>query len=137
MSNSNHNRKEIVLYLLFGGLSFVISISSYTFCNVVIGINELTANIISWVLAVSFSYITNRIWVFDSPTNTFRETLKQMYSFFTGRVITLLLEEVILFVFITLLHFHSVVIKVAAQVIVIIANYVISKLVVFKKPDRK
>ena len=132
MNNLRSEKKEIFLYLLFGGLSFVISIVSYSYFNIIVGLNELIANIISWVLAVTFSYATNRIWVFNSPTNTFREFLKQMCSFFAGRIITLLLEEAILFVFITLLGFNSVIIKVIAQVMVIVANYIISKLVVFK-----
>ena len=78
-------------------------------------------------------FFTNRIWVFNAPTNGAKEFFAQLISFFGGRVVTLVIEEVILLVFITWLHFPSMVIKIIAQVVVIVLNYVISKLVVFKK----
>ena len=95
--------------------------------------NELVANIFSWILAVLFAFFTNRIWVFDGKTNGAKEFFVQMMNFFGGRVATLVVEEVILFVFITKLGFGSMVVKIAAQVIVIVLNYVISKLWVFRK----
>ena len=110
--------KEMLLYLFFGGLTFVISVITYAFFNVSLGMNELVANI---------------IWVFDGKTNGEKEFLVQMINFFGGRVATLVVEEVILFVFITKLGFGSMVVKIAAQVIVIVLNYVISKLWVFRK----
>ena len=93
------------------------------------GINELVANVLSWIITVLFAFLTNRVWVFQSPTNGVSEFVKQMFAFYSGRVITLIIEEVILLVFITWLGFNSMVIK----VIVILLNYVISKLVIFKK----
>ena len=119
----------MLLYLFFGGLTFVISVITYAFFNVSLGMNELVANIFSWILAVLFAFFTNRIWVFDGKTNGEKEFLVQMINFFGGRVATL----VILFVFITKLGFGSMVVKIAAQVIVIVLNYVISKLWVFRK----
>ena len=115
--------KEVLLYLFFGGLTF----------NVSMGINELIANVMSWVLAVLFAFATNRVWVFQAPTHTITEFLKQMLSFFGGRVVTLVIEEIILLVFITWLGFNSMVVKVIAQVIVIVLNYVISKFFVFSE----
>ena len=125
--------KEVLLYLLFGGLTFVLSIASYIFFDVVFFMNELIANVLSWILAVSFAYVTNKIWVFDAPTHTTKELLKQMISFWGGRVATLVIEELILLVFVTLLAFPSVPVKVVAQVIVIVLNYVTSKCFIFDK----
>ena len=123
--------KEIILYLLFGGLTTVISIVTYIFFEVTFGMNELLANIFSWILAVLFAFVTNKIWVFHAPTDTLREFIKQIIVFFGGRVATLVVEEIILFVFVTLLTFPSVTVKVVAQVIVIVLNYVISKFWIF------
>ena len=123
--------KEVLLYLLFGGLTFVVSIASYVFFDVILAMNELVANVLSWIFAVSFAFVTNKIWVFGAPSRTVKEFLKQMISFFGGRVATLVIEELILLVFVTLLAFPSVPVKVVAQVIVIILNYVISKFIVF------
>lgn len=127
--------KEILLYLFFGGLTFVVSIVTYAYFNVVLGINELVANVISWVLAVLFAFVTNRIWVFQAPTHTAGEFVRQMVSFFGGRVLTLVVEELILLVFITVLHFASMPVKVVAQIVVIVLNYIISKLIVFRKKE--
>lgn len=111
----------------------MISVITYAFFNVSLGMNELVANIFSWILAVLFAFFTNRIWVFDGKTNGAKEFFVQMINFFGGRVATLVVEEVILFVFITKLGFGSMVVKIAAQIIVIVLNYVISKLWVFRK----
>ncbi|MBQ6844156.1 MAG: GtrA family protein [Agathobacter sp.] len=123
--------KEVLLYLFFGGLTFCVSIASYAFFDITLAMNELVANVLSWILAVTFAYITNKIWVFDAQTHSAGEVVKQMVSFFGGRVATLVIEELILLVFVTLLAFPSVPVKVVAQVIVIVLNYVISKFLVF------
>lgn len=125
--------KEILLCLFFGGLTFLVSVISYAFFNIQIGWNALVANIGSWILAVAFAYITNRIWVFDSNASTAADFIKEITSFIGGRVVTLVIEELILFIFITNLGMNSMLVKIVAQVIVIVLNYVISKLIVFKK----
>lgn len=125
--------KEVLLYLFFGALAFCVSISTYAFFNVLLDLNELVANILSWVITVLFAFFTNRVWVFNSNTSNLKEFLKQMIAFFGGRILTLIIEEVILFVFITLLSFSSMAVKVVAQIIVILLNYVISKILVFRE----
>lgn len=124
--------KELLLYLFFGGLTFLVSISSYAVFNIRIGWNALTANIASWILAVAFAYVTNRIWVFTSSADSKRGIAREVVSFVSGRIVTLVIEELILLVFVTALEMNSILIKIVAQVIVIALNYVISKLVVFK-----
>ena len=84
--------KEILLYLFFGGLTFLVSIISYAFFNIQIGWNALIANIGSWILAVSFAYVTNRIWVFDSNAETIADFIKEITSFVGGRVATLVID---------------------------------------------
>lgn len=124
--------KEVLLYILFGGVSTVVSIGSFVLCDTVLGINELVANVISWVLAVSTAYATNRTWVFGSEA-TGRAFWKEMVSFFSGRVLTLLMEEAILLVFVTWLDFPGTWVKLAAQIAVLVGNYFLSKLIIFKK----
>ena len=124
--------KEILLYILFGGVATVVSIGSFVICDTTLGMNELIANVISWVLAVATAYATNRTWVFGSRTRG-KEFWKELVSFFSGRVLTLLMEEAILLIFVTWLGFPGVWIKVAAQIAVLVGNYFISKLIIFKK----
>lgn len=125
--------KEILLYLFFGGLAFVVSIATYAFFYVICGLNELVANVISWIITVTFAFLTNRIWVFDSPVYTVKDFITQLINFFGGRIVTLVIEEAILLIFITWLDMNSMLIKVIAQVVVIVLNYVISKLWIFRK----
>lgn len=125
--------KEVILYIVFGGLTTVVSIASFAWCDVVLRMNPLVANVISWILAVTFAYITNKLWVFDAKTNGIKDILRQAAEFYGGRLLTLGIEEVILLVFINGLGFPSIGVKIAAQVIVLIANYIISKWIVFRE----
>lgn len=129
--------KEVLLYLFFGGLAFLVSIGTYVLFNVFLGMNELIANIFSWIITVLFAFFTNRIWVFQARTNGAIEFVKQMFSFYAGRVITLVAEEAMLLVFITWLGFSSLLVKIIAQIVVIILNYVISKVLIFKPTESK
>lgn len=124
--------KELILYLFFGGLTFLISVLTFALFHTAIGINELLANVYSWIIAVLFAFVTNRSCVFAASTADIKELAKQTLSFLLSRVITLVIEELILFIFITEIGFPSIVIKVIAQVIVIFLNYLFSKYIVFK-----
>ncbi len=124
--------KEIAAYIFFGGLTTLVSIGSFALFDLVMGIDPLIANVFSWVLAVLFAYVTNRRWVFDSSAKGARGVLREMTSFFAGRLLTLGIEELILLVFITWLGFNDMAIKIVAQAVVMVSNYLISKLVVFR-----
>ena len=125
--------KEVLMYLFFGGITFFLNIALYAWLDGMLGINALIANVICWVVCVLFQYFTNRTWVFDGQVDSAAGFLKQMASFFGGRLFTLVVEEAILAVFITWLGFNSMAVKLIAQVVVIVLNYIISKLIVFKK----
>ena len=124
--------KEVLLYLFFGGVAFFLNIGLFILLHEVVGIEVLTSNAISWVICVIFQYITNKLWVFESKTEGLNSLLRQLTSFFSGRVFTLLVEEAIIAIFITWLGFHTLTVKLVAQVIVIVLNYIISKKMVFK-----
>lgn len=125
--------KEVLLYLFFGGVTFFLNIFLFAVINYAFGISELINNMIGWVACVLFQFFTNRTWVFESRTSGTSGFLKQMADFFGGRLLTLAAEEVILAVFITWLQLNAMGVKVAAQVIVILLNYLLSKFWVFKK----
>ncbi len=125
--------KEMLLYLFFGGLSFLVSIGSFAFFVYTAGTGELAGNIWSWVCAVLFAYITNRTWVFEDKARDKKGIIREIYLFFSGRIFTLIVEEAIIYAFITKLGFPAVLVKTAAQVIVIVLNYIISKMLVFRK----
>ena len=124
--------KEILLYLFFGGIAFFLNLGLFAFFNSRLLINELISNVICWIICVLFQFFTNRTWVFKPAGDIQQNILKQMTTFFGGRIFTLIIEEIILAIFITWLGFNSFAVKMAAQVIVIVLNYIISKKMVFK-----
>ncbi len=126
--------KEKILYLFFGGLTTLISLITYylltlTILNVNNALELQIANIISWITGFTFAYFTNREYVFNSKNKDFKEFIK----FFLSRIFTLVLDMLIMYIFVTKLKYNNVIFKLVSQIIVIVTNYVVSKLIVFKK----
>ncbi len=131
--------KEIVNYLIFGVLTTVISLVTYyicvyTFLNPEQAVQLQIANVISWVLGVAFAYVTNRKFVFESNE---KNKIKEASKFVTSRIATLLMDMAIMFTGVTLLKFNDKIIKLVSQVGVIIANYLLSKIIVFNKGENE
>lgn len=127
--------KEVISYLIFGVLTTVVSlavyyISVFTFLNPDNSIQLQIANILSWIAGVAFAYFTNRKYVFESKNEN---KLKEATKFVSSRITTLILDMFIMWLGVTILHFSDKLIKLVSQVLVIIGNYVLSKLFVFKK----
>lgn len=127
--------EEVINYLIVGVLTTIVSWAAAwiaeQFLDADISWQNAVINTISWVAGVVFGYFTNRKYVFKS-TNP--QMAKEFISFASGRVSTLLLDVVIMFVTVNLLHMHYWVAKIfISAVLVMIANYVLSKVFVFKK----
>lgn len=125
--------KEVISYLFFGGCTFLVSIISFYIFNKVLSFNEHISNIISWILAVAFAFVTNKVFVFESKAKEKKTVIKELISFVTARLLTLGTEEIILFVGCNLLNIDALIVKIIAQVVVIVSNYFLSKLFIFKK----
>lgn len=130
-----HKNEEIWNYLIVGGLTTLLSLAVYylcvlTFLNPNIPIELQIANVISWIVSVLFAYVTNRLFVFKSKQKNVK---KEAISFIGSRVLTLLLDMLTMYVLVSILHINDKIGKIIAQFIVIVGNYVISKLFVFKK----
>ncbi len=124
---------EVIKYLISGGLTTVVSIGSYWLFADKLGVDPLIANIYSWILAVTFAFFINKLWVFESKTKTKKAFFKEMGLFYGARLASLGGEELILFLTIKLLGMNDIVAKVIAQVFVLIFNYVVSKPLIFRK----
>lgn len=125
--------KEILRYLVVGILTTVVSLGSYylcvaTFLDPDIAWQLQAANIISWVCAVAFAYYANRRFVFDSQE---KNVAKEAAKFALSRVATLLMDMALMFVGVTLLRQNDKVMKLLVQVVIMVANYLFSKLLVF------
>lgn len=126
--------EEIIRYLIIGFFTTVVSLGSYfLFTHTFLSPSALgiqVANVLSWICAVTFAYITNRKLVFKSKNN---KVLKEMLNFFSSRIFSLLMEMLAMFILATLIGVNDFVSKLFCQILVTILNYVLSKLFVFKK----
>ncbi len=128
---------EIINYLIVGFFTTVVSLAVYYFLVFTLldprkAFELQTANIISWIVAVIFAYIANRKVVFKS-TNT--NIKKEASKFFASRIVTLLVDMFIMFITVTIFKFNDKIMKIISNKIVIVLNYVFSKLIVFIKKD--
>ncbi len=128
--------KDVIPYLFFGVCTTVVNVVAYWLCAHVIRLNVMLSTIIAWVLAVLFAYITNRKWVFKSTACTNREIMREILSFFGCRIATGVIDWLCMFVFVELMGLSDVIIKVLANILVIILNYLASKLIIFKRACR-
>lgn len=124
--------KEIINYLIFGGLTTLVSIGTYALFTIVFNIDYLVSNVLSWIIAVLFAFITNKLFVFASKSRSKKQVSKEIVSFFFFRIVSLGIQMIIMYVFVDLLSINDLITKVIAQVIVILSNYIFSKVFVFK-----
>ncbi len=125
--------KEIINYLIFGFLTTVINFVSYYICARIFLIDEVISSILAWFISVLFAYITNKLLVFDQHTDNIKFLIKEMVSFFLARIASGILFDVGTFaVMVKVLHINDIISKFITQVMTIITNYLLSKLVIFK-----
>ena len=127
--------KEGLLYLFFGGCTTLINIISFIiFRQFKLGVD--VSNIIAWLIAVIFAFITNKLFVFDSKNTDRKTVMKETISFLIARVISLGIDTGLLHLMIDFMKIHEVIAKVISNIVVIIVNYIFSKLFIFKKEKK-
>lgn len=136
--NLYNKYEEIINYLVVGILTTIVSLGVkwgllFTIFDASNSLQLQTSIVISWICAVIFAYVTNRIFVFKSKN---KNILKELIDFFGSRILTLIIESIIMWFFITLLDLNTdiwvFIWTIFAQVVIIVLNYVFSKLFVFK-----
>lgn len=139
--------KELIVYGIFGLCTTVVNLLVFKLSNVFLGDEKyLVSNIIAWVVAVVFAYITNKLWVFESKSWQLKVVVKEVSSFFAARVFSFLVEEVGLYIFVDLMHFDEysfsvyyfglsgeMISKIILAFAVVVLNYLFSKIFIFKK----
>lgn len=126
---------EVILYLFFGVLTTVVSISTYFLFSEIWGIHYLISNVLSWIFSVLFAYATNRTWVFNSKNEGLRLIIQEMFTFINCRLLSGAIEMLIMFIFVSILSISSINSKIFVQIIVVILNYIFSKLIIFKNKN--
>ena len=125
--------ESVILYLIFGVLTTLVNFAAYHICYTKLQFPNLVSNTIAWILSVLFAFITNKIWVFKSKSFQNELVLRELITFVVSRLSTWLLETVIMFVGVDILKGYWLIAKVIASVLVVILNYVFSKLFIFRK----
>lgn len=125
--------KSFIAYAVFGVFTTIVNIVTYNVCYYNFEISNTLSNIIAWVLAVTFAYLTNKVWVFDSKSWKWEVLRREVPAFISCRLATGVMDLIIMFVCVDLLGWHAMLMKLLSNVLVIILNYVFSKLVIFKK----
>jgi putative flippase GtrA len=124
---------EILSYLFFGGLTTLVNLAVYLPLYNWLHISATLSNAIAWVVAVAFAFVTNKLFVFESKEVGTGRLIYEIGSFFASRVLTGALDVGIMYLFVTRLEFDDLVIKIASNIVVIVLNYVLSRLIVFKE----
>lgn len=124
--------KETILYLFFGAFTTLVNIVSYLFFTRVILFNFMVANALAWILAVLFAYVTNKFFVFESKRIEIKFLFKEILSFVSFRLLSGVVEMLIMYVMIDLLFVNDVIVKVFTNIVVIVLNYLFSKMIIFK-----
>ena len=135
--NIYESKKEMWLYLIFGGLTTLINILTYTFLQRAFNIDYMVSNIIAWIISVLFAFVTNKLYVFESKEIKREVLLKEFFSFILARILSLGIDMGIMYVGISILKINDIVIKILSNIVVIVVNYFLSKFLIFKKVEGK
>ena len=127
------SHQEGMRYLIFGALTTLVNIVAYSILYYIFSINNATSNIIAWIIGATFAYITNKLYVFNSKVNTKKDLLKEILYFYGCRLLTLIIDEAIMIVTVDKFGWNALLMKIIANIIVIVLNFVFSKILIFKK----
>lgn len=139
LANWYRKHKEGMRYLIFGALSTIVNIVVYTlfaciilrdFANDSLRVN--ISEIIAFIVALIFAYITNKLYVFNSKTNGVKQLLKEMASFTGCRIFTEIIS-IIMMNMAVWFSINDVIMKIVSNIVVIVLNFVFSKVIIFKK----
>ena len=133
MKNILLKYKSIILYAFFGVLTTMVNIATYYISAHLIHLGTLFSTCLAWVVGVLFAYITNRKYVFESDKRELNAILREVFSFFSCRLATGAVDIAIMYIFVDIIHFDDMVIKIFSNIVVIVLNYVASKLIIFRR----
>ena len=124
--------REAIAYLFFGVLTTAVSFALY-YAFLWLGMHYLWAQSLSWIGAVLFAYVTNKIWVFESPARALVPVLKEFFSFVLSRLLSFGVETLLLYLMVDVASVSETIAKIPVAVLTVILNYVTGKLLVFRK----
>ena len=124
--------KEIINYLIFGVLTTIVNILTYELFTKIFNVDYIISTIIAWFVSVAFAYATNKIFVFESKTNTKIEIFKELMSFIGFRLLSGVMDIMFMYITVDIFDFNDSLMKISSNIVVVILNYLFSKLFIFK-----
>ena len=137
MSELFQKSKPIILYGFFGVLTTLVNVAVYYLFYERMGLPNLTSTVIAWFFAVLFAFVTNKVFVFDSKSWKHQLVIPEVLKFFGCRLGTGVIEVGMMVIFVDMFHFNGTIMKLITNFIVIVLNYILSKLVIFRKARTK
>lgn len=125
--------QELVSYFIFGAISFMLNIVIYFMSVRYLRFHYLAANIFAWIISVVFSFVSNKLLVFQNYAGTWTEWMKQGMMFLSARLITGAVDMLGMFIMVDVVCIEQLLSKITMNIIVIIINYGLSKLWIFRK----
>ena len=130
-----YKHESVMLYLIVGAMTTVISLIAQ-YIPAFFGLPTAVNTTISWICAVTFAFFTNKVWVFKDEAREMSDWIKQAFAFYGARLVTYFAELGFMLLTVDVLDQNEYIMKLIAQIFIIIVNYFFSKLVIFrKKPD--
>ncbi len=134
--------QQLILYSIFGILTFLVDTGLFFIFSILFELNDIpwlmhSCSIVSTISAITFAYITNRKYVFKSKASSHKDVLKEISEFYIARGFTMILAEILLHITVVVCGLSAPIMKLAVNVIVIVLNYVFSKLWIFKGSNEK
>ena len=129
--------REVISYIFWGVMTTLVNYVVYFICTKALGSEYLISNVIAWFLSVLFAFWVNKVYVFHSYEKDVKTMVREFGTFVSARVLSGVLETGMLALFVETMHFNDSVVKIAASVLVVIINYVLSKLIIFRKQEDK
>ena len=127
--------RSFIMYAFFGVCTTLVNWGSYYLCYNILKIPNVSSTIIAWVSAVVFAFITNKIWVFDSKSFAGKTLIREIWTFTAARLVTGTLDVGVMYLTVDVLCWNATLWKLLSNIIVIILNYILSNLIVFKKDN--
>ncbi len=125
--------RELASYIFWGAATTFVSFLVYGIATRALGMGVVPATAVSWILAVLFAFVTNKLWVFDSKSLAPALVLRELAAFVASRLTSCGIEIFMMWFFVDVLGANDWLMKVIATIVVIIANYILSKIFVFRK----
>lgn len=128
--------RAILLYLVFGVLTTAVNLLAYLICYHKLGMPNLMSTAIAWLLSVFFAFITNKIWVFQSHSWEISILLYELTTFLSCRIATGVMDLAIMYITVDCLLWNEILWKLLSNMLVILLNFVASKVIIFRKKQR-